>query len=251
MHFKSRLIEGRLIRRYKRFLADVTLLELESEENPIVTVHCPNTGSMLNCQPEGASVWCSLSENLKRKYPMTWELIALSRSNLSEFDLVCVNTLRANELVYEALSSGLLKAFSNYANIKKEVPYGVSSRVDFLLQQDNQPDCYLEVKSVTLSQEVGVGLFPDAVTARGVRHLDELINQVKIGCRAVLLFCVQHSGVSCVKVADHIDLLYGQKLRTAHRSGVEILAYRTIISVSKNSMHLAERLPVILDNQEI
>ncbi|MBE8215660.1 MAG: DNA/RNA nuclease SfsA [Endozoicomonadaceae bacterium] len=242
MHFNSPLIEGRLIKRYKRFLADIVI----GDQLTPITVHCPNTGSMLNCQSKGAKIWCSTSDNPKRKYAMTWELIEICSPKTTHSHLACVNTLRANQIIAEALTLKVLDPFLAYQTIKKEVRYGQGSRVDFVLTQPHQPDCYIEVKSVTLSEELEVGLFPDAVTERGVRHLKELIYQKTLGQRAVLLFCAQHTGITCIKPADHIDSLYGVMLRKADAAGVEILAYSVEISTAPAQLLLSKPLPVIL-----
>ncbi len=224
MKFRPCLKEGVLVRRYKRFLADI-----ETVEGKSLTIHCPNTGSMLNCQNPGSRVWYSTSENTKRKYPHSWELVETLTG-----DLVGINTARANGLVEEALVNKTVTELQSYARIQKEVRFGNErSRIDLLLSggEDSQlPDCYLEVKNVSLSLGDGQGVFPDAVTTRGQKHLRELISVRQEGHRAVLLFCVQHTGVSRVSVADHIDPEYGRLLRQAAAEGVELLAYRAAIS---------------------
>lgn len=216
MQFDPPLQSGILIKRYKRFLADVKL-----EDGSDITVHCPNTGSMKNCAEPGSRVWFSDSGNDKRKYRHTWELIQVQGDAIAG-----INTGRANALVLEALQSGAIDALAGYETIRSEVKYGSeNSRIDLLLAADGRPSCFVEVKSVTLGEGT-VGFFPDAVTERGRKHLRELISVVEQGQRAVLFFCVQHTGVKVVKPADHIDPAYGKQLREAAESGVEVLAWR-------------------------
>ena len=221
MKFEPVLQPARLLRRYKRFLADI---ELPCGEE--VTIHCPNTGSMKHCIVEQSPCWYSVSDNPKRKYPFTWEIATTTSGHLAG-----INTGRANSLVYEAIETGIITELSAYHTIKPEVKYGSeNSRIDFLLSADNQSDCYVEVKSVTLGFDDGCGLFPDAVSARGTKHLRELMEVVQKGYRAVLVFCVQHNGIQSVAPADEIDPAYGQTLREAVDRGVEVLAYGANIS---------------------
>ena len=201
------LEEARLLRRYKRFLADV---ELPTGEQ--ITVHCPNTGSMKNCVEAGAKVWLSKSDNPKRKHAYTWELIRTARGHT-----IGINTGKANKLVEDAVRSSLIPGLDGYSDIRREVAYGnEGSRIDLLLKEGRKPDSYVEVKSVTLLEEPvsqGVGYFPDAVSERGAKHLRELRAMVDNGARGVLFFCVQHTGVQEVRPADHVDPGYGQLLR--------------------------------------
>jgi len=217
----SELVPGKLIRRYKRFLADVYLSDGE-----LLTVHCPNTGSMKNCVEEGAAVWLSRSSNPKRKYAYTWEYI---QTRLGHY--IGIHSAQANRLVKEGIERGIVGELAHYPTLQSEVKYGSeNSRIDFLLTAEGIPDCYVEVKSVTLLEvpfSKGIGYFPDAVSERGSKHLRELAEMAKQGKRAVLLFCVQHSGIRRVRVADHIDVNYGKALRDAVSHGVEILAYKT------------------------
>ncbi|MBT1444407.1 DNA/RNA nuclease SfsA [Shewanella sp. JM162201] len=215
MKYPEPLTEAILLKRYKRFLVDVRLAD-GSE----ITLHCPNTGSMKNCLYPGKQVWFSTSDNPKRKYASTWELAEDDNGNL-----IGINTGRANALAEEAIASGLIKELSHYSSIRREVKYGSeNSRIDLLLSADNSPDCYIEVKSCTLL-EGKQGFFPDAVSARGQKHLRELMEMVRLGHRAVLLFVVQHQGIKAVAPADHIDAQYGILLRQAIDVGVEVLAY--------------------------
>lgn len=230
-----------LIRRYKRFLADIQL-----DNGEVLTIHCPNTGSMKNCARPGSRIWYSESNNKNRKYPHTWELIELPGRHLAG-----VNTGKANSLVREAIESEVVQELTGYSNIRAEVPYGVErkSRVDFVLSNENNSNskkCFVEVKSVTLldaAYGIGVGLFPDAVSERGTRHLHELVDVVRNGQRAVLFFCVQHTGIDEVRPADDIDPVYGQTLREALVSGVEVLAYRA--DIKPGEIALRDRLAVV------
>jgi sugar fermentation stimulation protein A len=209
------------LRRYKRFLAD-----LQMANGEVVTVHCPNTGAMTHCMVEGSPCWYSSSDNTKRKYAHTLELITTSTGHLA-----CINSTRANVLVKEAIEQHVIKELTNYDSIRAEVKYGdENSRIDFLLSGPNKADCYVEVKSVTLGLSCGQGLFPDAPSKRGTKHLRELIEMVKQQHRAVLLFCIQHEGINRFSVAKQIDPDYSQTLTEAINAGVEVLAYKAEIS---------------------
>ncbi|KKN11482.1 hypothetical protein LCGC14_1026110 [marine sediment metagenome] len=242
MKFPEPLIEGRLIRRYKRFLADVTL-----PDGTEVTAHCPNTGSMLHCQPTDGRVWLSRSDNPARKLPYTWELVETAQGALA-----CVNTARPNAQAREAIEAGRIHELVGYSHCRPEVRYGEEkSRIDLLLSgHKTKPDAWVEVKNVTL-EENGQGFFPDAVTTRGQKHLRELMAQVVLGDRAVLLFVVNHTGIETVRPADHIDPHYGQLLRQAWGAGVEIMAYRANLARDdgglSGEMTLFEAVPVILE----
>ena len=210
-----------MIRRYKRFLADVYL-----QNGTRVTVHCPNTGSMRNCLEHGASVWLSHSSNPGRKYRYTLEFLQNKRGHY-----IGLNSGRANKLVSDAIGSGVIKELRGYSYLKSEVKYGVeNSRIDFVLSEKGRRDCYVEVKSVTLLERPftrGEGYFPDSVSIRGQKHLRELSTIALGGARALLFFCVQHSGIRRFRSADHIDSAYGKSLRTAIKTGVEVVAYKT------------------------
>lgn len=240
MKYPEFLQNGRLIRRYKRFLADI---ELENGQQ--ITLHCPNTGSMKNCLFPGHRVWFSDSHNPKRKYPCTWEQaeIPVQFGGEERMTLAGLNTGKANPLVEELLKSGKVEALTDYGTMRREVKYGAeNSRVDFLLTQEGLPDCYLEVKSVTLAMGDGLGLFPDAVTSRGTKHLRELKEIGEQGGRAVLFFCVQHTGIDHVAPADEIDPKYGQALREAIAAGVEVMAWGA--EMSPEGIELTRELPV-------
>lgn len=234
MKFDRPLVEGILKRRYKRFLADVDLAA-----GGAITAHCPNTGSLMGCADPGSPVWLSRSSKQGRKYPYTWELV-----QVGEGVAVGVNTGMSNRLVREGLESGVIAELHGYARIRREVRFGAErSRVDFLLEDHGErPRCYLEVKNVTAALNGGVALFPDAVSARGSRHLRELMRVVESGARAALCFCVQRGDVGEVRPADEIDPDYGRALRQAIDSGVEVLAYRA--RVSPKEIRLEKPIPV-------
>lgn len=218
MNLKN-LQQAKLIKRYKRFLADI---ELPNGE--LLTIYCPNTGAMTGCATAGDTVWFSTSDNPKRKYEHTWEL-----THTQQGHWICVNTLRANEVVFEALESELIPELSSYPNIQPEVRYGdENSRIDFLLTADGQPDCYVEVKSCTLLEN-NQGYFPDSVTKRGQKHLRELIQMKQQGHRAVLLFAILHTGIETVQAAKHIDPLYAEMFDNAIKAGVEVITYKPVI----------------------
>lgn len=235
MRFSTPLEAGRLVRRYKRFLADVI-----SDSGEHLCIHCPNTGSMLNCMGEGARVWFQRNSDPKRKLPGTWELVETPQGRLA-----CVNTARANRLVEEALLAGVIEALTGFTALKREVAYGrENSRVDFRLGYPGGP-AYVEVKSVTLGfGDTAVAAFPDAVTLRGARHLRELAALAREGIRAVQLYCVNLTGIEAVRPASEIDPLYAAALREAVAAGVEVLAYG--VELSPEEIRLARRLPVLL-----
>jgi sugar fermentation stimulation protein A len=216
MEFSLPLVPGTLLRRYKRFLADV---RLDSGEE--ITAHCPNPGSMLGLAEPGLPVWLSKSDDPKRKLAYGLELVDPGSG------LVGVNTNRANALVAEALDAWVIPGLTGYASIRREVKYGANSRIDFLMTSDIGPVCYLEVKSVTLKRDradPGLGEFPDAVTKRGAKHLDELATVAARGDRAVLLYLVQRSDCAAVTVAADIDPGYAEAIVRAAGAGVEIKA---------------------------
>lgn len=218
MHYTPTLIPGTLLKRYKRFLADIRL-----DSGETITAHCPNTGSMRNCMPEHARVWVQPNQDPKRKLAFTWELVETAPNILA-----CINTHRANALVKEAIRADKIAELKGYTQLLSEQRYGAEkSRIDLLLKADNRPDCYIEVKNVTLHEQHGVGAFPDAVTARGTKHLRELTLMAQAGARAVLFFHVAHTGIQQVTPAAHIDPVYAQSLADALNAGVEVLAYQS------------------------
>ena len=222
-----------MLRRDKRFFAAVELADGRT-----VVSHCPNPGSMKGCARERARVWLSESDDPARRLRYTWELVEGEAGGL-----VCVNTARANPLVAEALARGAVAELRGWGRVRREVRYGERSRVDFLLHRGSRL-CYLEVKSVTLDLGRRVAGFPDSVTERGRRHLEELGAMSAAGHRAVLLFAVSRSGARSVRPADHIDPRYGEALRRAARAGVEVLAYASRLTTA--GMTLARPVPVEL-----
>ena len=228
---------AKLIKRYKRFLADVELANGE-----ITTIHCANTGAMTGCAQPGDTVWYSTSNNTKRKYPFSWEL-----TQTQDNHLICVNTMRANQLVEEALKLSAIKELSGYPTLKREVKYGnENSKVDFFLTNENQENAYVEVKSATLIAQnnqhaytEGHGFFPDAVTTRGQKHLRELTQLRQQGQRTVLLFAVLHSGINSVSPATHIDPDYTKLFLQAQANSIEIIAYKANFTLSGNSIEIS------------
>ena len=233
---------GTLIKRYKRFLADIELTAKALVNAKQTTIHCANTGAMKGCAEPGDTIWYSTSTNPKRKYPFSWEI---TQSQANHF--ICVNTLRANQLVEEALNQGLIAELSGFSNLQREVKYGnENSRVDFLAKYQHAPDTYIEVKSVTLLDN-DYGYFPDAITTRGQKHLRELIDMVEQGHRAVLFFAVLHTGINDVAAAGHIDTNYAKLLKEAQTKGVEIIAYKANFSFKQDqlTMSLSKKIPFI------
>ncbi|MEL0658809.1 DNA/RNA nuclease SfsA [Psychromonas arctica] len=219
MLFETPLKKAILIKRYKRFLADVIL-----EDGTETTIYCANTGAMTGCAEPGDSVFYSTSNNKKRKYQYTWEFTFTQAG-----DWICVNTAKANALVSEAIEQQKIPELLDYQHCKAEVKYGEeNSRIDFLLTDDHKANCYVEVKSCTLLDErnqIGDGYFPDAVTTRGQKHLRELIEMKQQGHRSILLFAVLHSGIKRVQAADFIDKKYAVLFEQAKEAGVEVICY--------------------------
>lgn len=240
MLFQPPLQKALLLRRYKRFLADIRLPCGEE-----VTVHCANTGSMRNCIAEQQACWYSTSSNPKRKYSRSWEI-----ATTPDGDLAGINTARANALVVEAIENGTIKELQGFDALRTEVRYGEEkSRIDILLEQQGSANCYVEVKSVTLREDsatcVNRGLFPDSVSARASKHVRELMAMKAAGHRAVLVFCVQNSGIKSVSPADELDPKYGELLRQGVAAGVEVLAYGA--DIDAKGIALVRPLPVIFD----
>jgi sugar fermentation stimulation protein A len=227
-----KLYTGTLLRRYKRFLADVAL-----DSGVQVTAHCPNSGSMTGCSQPGRPVYLSYHENPKRKLTYTWELIDMPES------MVGVNTLVPNRLAAAAIRAGGVHGLDHYQTLRHEVKAGRNSRLDLLLSNTEADQCYVEIKNCTLVTE-GMARFPDAVTARGRQHLLELQELVKRGDRCVMFFLIQRMDAEQFAPADHIDPAYGRELRKAADNGVEMLAYDVAIDFEKISLN--RQLPVIL-----
>lgn len=235
-----RLIQGTLLKRYKRFLADVRLADGEE-----ITVHCPNTGAMTGCDKPGSTVWLSQSDNPRRKYAHTWEWLQTQVG-----DTVCIHSALANKLLQEAIVAQRIPELCGYTTMQTEVAYGESgigakrSRVDLLLS-NNDERCYVEVKSVTLLADAATGLgeFPDAVSARAARHVNDLLYMIGQGARAVLFFCVFHEGISQLRPAWDIDKKYAELVAGALDQGLEVLAYGVRFDRRQCRMELAARLP--------
>ena len=232
VRFKEALLPGVLVARYKRFFADVRLAD-----GSLVTTHCANPGSMKSCLELGGRVWISRAENPKRKLKYTWELAEVAGER------VFVNPLRANDVCREAIKRGRVQELQGYSILRREVPYGQRSRIDFLLS-GGASDCYVEVKNMTLSLGGGRAAFPDSITERGKRHLEEMLSVVHQGKRAVLLFCVARTGVRSAEPADEIDVAYADTLRRVVREGVEVIAYRC--AIDEQQVILDVPLPVLL-----
>lgn len=225
------VIFGTLIKRYKRFLADVEL-----EDGSVITVHCPNTGRMTTCAEPGWRVALSDSNNPKRKYRYTWELVHNGTC------WICVNTGRANQIGAEAVSSGIIPDLSGYAEVLREQTFG-NSRFDLLLRTDTSL-CYVEIKNVTLLADDGCYAFPDAVTERGRKHLNELIEVVKAGHRAAMLFVIPRSDGTSFRPAREIDPKYSEALTAAVKAGVEIHAWEA--EVSPEELRLTKSVSLVL-----
>ena len=222
MKLPSPLVTGRLIKRYKRFLADV---ELDSGET--ITAHCANPGSMMGLATPGSPVWLSKSTNPKRKLAYSWELIE------TDGILVGINTGHPNALVREAIEAGTVSELVGYGTLRREVKYGQNSRIDILLESDGKPDCYVEVKNVHLLRRPGLAEFPDSVTARGAKHLRELTDMVAAGHRAVMFYLIQRGDADKFAFARDIDSNYGTAFDAAIAVGVEAIAYRCLISTAE------------------
>ena len=233
MKFKQPLTRGALIKRYKRFLADIEL-----DDGSVVTAHTPNTGSMLSCCAPGSRVWLSKSGNPERKYALSWELVEAVPGVL-----VGINTGLPNKLVGAAIQDGTIEELQGYGVMRREVRYGAeNSRIDLLLEGEGKPDCYVEIKNVTLARD-GIGYFPDAVSERGSKHLRELAQVAMEGKRAVICFCVQRKDVNEVRPADGIDAKYGATLRQVLDAGVEAIAWRA--QVCADEIRIDTKLPVV------
>ncbi len=235
MRFPAPLSPATLVRRYKRFLADVVLPSGET-----VTVHCANPGAMTGLNGPGARIWLSKSANAGRKLPHSWELIEVDLG--AGMELVGINTLHPNALAAEAIAAGAMPELAGYAAIRREVRYGANSRVDFLLEAPLRVPCYVEVKNVHLMRERALAEFPDAVTKRGAKHLAELAAMVAAGSRAVMLFLIQIGSARRFRLARDIDPAYGRAFDAAQEAGVEAVAYRC--AIFRDGIDVAERVPI-------
>ncbi len=230
MRFPRPLVRGTLIRRYKRFLADIRL-----EDGRAVTAHCANPGAMLGVTDPGLPVWVLEASDPKRKLGWSWELVR------TEGTLLGVNTAAPNRLVPEALARGGIAELRGYETVRREVAYGLGSRVDLLLSAPGRPICYLEIKNVHLRRR-DWAVFPDCVTARGARHMAELAQMVRAGHRAVVLFVVQRGDCREFRVAGDLDPAYNRAFETARAAGVEALCYAC--DVSETGIDIAGSLPL-------
>ena len=233
MEFHAPLIEGTLVRRYMRFLADVKLASGE-----VVTAHCANPGSMLSVREPGARVWLSPAAKPDRKLRYTWEIIEVGGA------LVGINTALPNFVVAEGIQAGRVPELANYPVLKREQKYGKNSRIDILLEAPDRPHCFVEVKNVTMRRAAdGPAEFPDSVTERGAKHLKELGDVVRAGSRAVMFYLVQRGDCARFAIAADIDPVYAQGLKTAMAEGVEVLCYTA--KVGPDGIHVDA--PLTLD----
>ncbi len=236
MKFEKPLLEGVLINRYKRFFADVKL-----SDGSIVTAHCANSGSMLSVKEPGCRVWLTPVDDPKRKLKFTWELIEVFGG------MVGINTGHPNKLVADAISAGLIPELTGYESVKREQKYGKNSRIDILLESTGKPPCYVEVKNVTMKRKAGLehpAEFPDSVTERGTKHLNELADVVAAGGRAMMFYLVQRTDSTHFKIATDIDPNYGKAFEKAIKSGVEAICYGC--EVTPNAITIAKRLTMDL-----
>ena len=232
MKFTKSLIKGKLVKRYKRFFADIKL----NEET--IIAHCPNTGSMMGLLDEGNEVFVSKNDDPKRKLKYTLEIIKVKKN------LVGVNTHFANKIAFHGLSNNLIKEVKNSNNIKPEVFFDKETRFDFLVEKNNQKT-FVEVKNVTLSRKDKLAEFPDAVTTRGSKHLKTLIAATKKGYKTYLLFLVQIQGVTDFKIAKDIDKEYYENYKLAKKAGVKFLAYRC--KISSKEIKIEKKIKIIND----
>ena len=236
MKFPIPLVQGKLIKRYKRFLSDIRL-----PDGTIVCAHCANSGSMLSVCDPGSEVWLSPATNPERKLRYTWELIRVGKG------LVGINTSHPNGLVSEAIREGKIAELAGYASLRREVKYGKNSRIDILLEDPKRPACYVEIKNVTMrrgNKPTDPAEFPDAVTTRGAKHLVELTDMVKAGHRAVMVYLVQRTDSPSFTVAADIDPAYAKGLKAAMAKGVEVLVYGC--KVTSEGVEVHKPLPLAL-----
>jgi sugar fermentation stimulation protein A len=236
MKFDAPLIPGRLVRRYKRFLADVEL-----GDGTLVTAHCANPGSMIGLVEPGTEVWLSESTNPSRKLKFNWELLRVDMG--SGPAMVGINTSHPNRIVADAIRDGGIAELAGYAGLRREVKYGRNSRIDILLEDEARPPCYVEVKNVHLLRSGTRAEFPDSVTARGAKHLDELAAMAEGGARAVMMFLVQRDDAMELALAGDIDPHYVERFKAATAAGVETLVYCCRLSEHEIAVH--RRLPLV------
>jgi len=236
MRFTEPLIPATLVKRYKRFLADVVLQSGET-----ITAHVANPGAMIGLAAPGSSVWLSKSSNAKRKLPYSWELVEVDLGAGPE--LIGINTAHPNLLVAEAIAAGAVAELAGYVSTRREVKYGRNSRVDFLLEGPARPPCYVEVKNVHLMRQPGLSEFPDSVTVRGAKHLDELAAVTAGGARAVMLFLIQIGSAQKFALARDIDPGYAAGFARARAGGVEAIARRC--RIDRAGIAVAEAVPIV------
>ena len=236
MNFPTPLLTGKLIKRYKRFLADVKL-----DTGEFVTAHCANPGSMMGLKEEGAPVWLSTSDNPKRKLKYSWELLQVDLGHGPHF--VGINTNHPNALVADAIGAGKIAELMDYGSLRREVKYGVNSRIDILLEDENKPDCYVEIKNVHLMRKHGFAEFPDSVTERGRKHLNELAAYVKKGHRCVMFYLIQRTDAETFSLARDMDPKYAEAFDAALEAGVEAYAYSCKISPVR--IEIDKAIPIV------
>lgn len=236
MLFPGPLTRGTLIRRYKRFLADVRL-----DDGGEITASCPNTGTMMGLCDPGTTVWLSRHDSPTRKYAHCWEL---TEHDLGHgLQLVGINTSLPNKIVEQAIAAGAIAEVAGYPSLRREVMYGVNSRIDLLLERPPAELCYVEIKNVHLSRKAGLAEFPDCVSERAAKHLVELTDMVREGHRAVMLYLIQRGDVDCFQLAPDLDPAYAAGFARARDAGVEMLAYAC--DVTTTEVTLARRLPFV------
>lgn len=235
MQFPIPLVSGTLIKRYKRFLADVRL-----DDGKEVTAHCANPGSMMGLKEPGSRVWLSPSDNPKRKLKFSWEMIEVDLGQGPS--LVGINTSHPNGLVAEAIENGTIPELKGYEALRREVKYGKNSRIDILLESDDQPPCYVEIKNVHLMRDSGLAEFPDSVTTRGAKHLNELSEMVREGNRAIMVYLVQRADAERFALARDIDPGYADAFAKAREAGVEAIAYDC--RLTPDGIDVSKALPV-------
>ena len=228
---QTTMVPATLVKRYKRFLSDHRL-----ESGEVITASCPNTGTMLGLTTPGSATWLVHAPSPTRKYDYRWELIE------DEGTWVGINTGRPNALVEEAIRAGVITELAGYADLRREVKYGTNSRIDLLLEDPGRPQAFVEVKNCHLRRQAGLAEFPDSITTRGAKHLDELAAQVALGHRAVMVFCVQRADCDHFDVAADIDPGYAAAFGRARAAGVEALAY--VCHVSAETIALTHSIPI-------
>jgi len=235
MLFPGPLVRGTLLKRYQRFLADVRL-----DDGSEITASCPNTGTMMGLSDPGAIIWLSRSVSPTRKYAHCWELVEHDVGHGAS--MVGINTGLPNKIVEEALSAGVVPELAGYPSLRREVRYGVNSRIDLLLERLPGDRCYLEIKNVHLSRTPGLAEFPDCVSARAAKHLVELSDMVREGHRAVMVYLIQRGDVGRFQLAADLDPTYAAGFASARAAGVEMLAY--VCEVTTGGVTLARRIPI-------